>query len=278
MKKKILMPTDFSKNAWHAMTYAIELFKNNTCEFYILNAFQPESYALDSMMVSEPGEKYYDLCKKKSEEGLERVFQMLKERDDNPNHTFNTVSKLGLLIDAIDGLIEKKDIELIIMGTKGISDSKAILGTNTVFVMESIDTCPVLAIPKDSFFKEFKEIVFPTNYEMPIKKRELQHLIDIAKAVDTSVRFLHVSPSDDLNQNQKENQKLLSEYFWDVEHSFHTLHSGKVNVALSNFVESRGSDMIAFINSKHNFFNYLFSESLVKDLGYYSKIPILVLH
>ncbi|MDC1379711.1 universal stress protein, partial [Algibacter sp.] len=39
MKRKILLPTDFSKNAWHAITYALELYKKEPVDFYILNVF-----------------------------------------------------------------------------------------------------------------------------------------------------------------------------------------------------------------------------------------------
>ena len=39
MKRRILLPTDFSKNAWRAITYAQELYKNESCNFYILNVF-----------------------------------------------------------------------------------------------------------------------------------------------------------------------------------------------------------------------------------------------
>jgi len=73
MKKKILLPTDFSKNAWTAISYAIELYKNDECDFYLLNTFQVSGYVIESMMVPEPGEKLYDIAKEKSEKGLGRV-------------------------------------------------------------------------------------------------------------------------------------------------------------------------------------------------------------
>ncbi|MEJ2113114.1 MAG: universal stress protein [Flavobacteriaceae bacterium] len=43
MRRKILLPTDFSKNAWHAINYALELYKDENCDFYILNAFSATS-------------------------------------------------------------------------------------------------------------------------------------------------------------------------------------------------------------------------------------------
>ena len=47
MRKKILLPTDFSKNAWNAILYALELYKNETCEFYIVNIFSAKDYQFE---------------------------------------------------------------------------------------------------------------------------------------------------------------------------------------------------------------------------------------
>ncbi|MEQ9582104.1 MAG: universal stress protein, partial [Arenibacter sp.] len=33
--KNILFPTDFSLNSWNAIKYAIELFKDAPCNFYV---------------------------------------------------------------------------------------------------------------------------------------------------------------------------------------------------------------------------------------------------
>mgnify|MGYP000303646047 CR=1 FL=1 len=37
--KKILLPTDFSENAQKAIDYALLLFKNEACTFYLLHAY-----------------------------------------------------------------------------------------------------------------------------------------------------------------------------------------------------------------------------------------------
>ena len=38
MRRKILLPTDFSDNAWNAAVYALKLFKDEVCTFYFLNS------------------------------------------------------------------------------------------------------------------------------------------------------------------------------------------------------------------------------------------------
>jgi hypothetical protein len=48
--------------------------------------------------------------------------------------------------------------------------------------------------------------------------------------------------------------------------------------AVNLFVESRSSDMIAFINKKHTFFGSIFTNAMVKEISFYSRVPILTMH
>ncbi len=279
MKKKILLPTDFSSNAWNAIQYALELYKHETCDFYILNAFNAAGYALESMMVPEPGEKLYEEAKEKSEQGLSKILERLSFRDDAPEHKFFMVSQFNGLLDAIKDVVDKQDIEIIIMGTKGSSDAvDVIFGSNTVMVMEKSRNCPVLAIPEDAIYKELKEIVFPTDYRMNFKRRELQNIIDVASMSNAAICVLYASDGDALDTEQENNKKLLEEYFDNLRYTFHTLHNLDAPSAVRCFVESRESDMIAFFNRKHSFFGSIFSRPMVKSLGRYAKVPVLALH
>ena len=279
MKKKVLLPTDFSRNAWNAISYAVDLFKNQECEFYILNVFNAPGYALDSMMVPEPNEKQYEEVKEKSEQGLRKTLERLSFRDESPIHKFFMISQFNNLLEAIKEVIDKKDIQIVVMGTKGATDANNLIyGSNTVLAMEKIRNCPILAIPKEVVYKEPKEIVFPTNFKTSFKHRELQYLIEIAKISNAAIRILYISKSDELTAEQENNKVLLEENFDGLTYSFHTLHNVDVNGGLSAFVESRDSDMITFINRKHSFFGSIFSRPMVKDLGYHAKVPVLTLH
>ncbi|TSE06525.1 universal stress protein [Aquimarina algiphila] len=279
MKKKILLPTDFSKNAWNAIVYALELYKNEACDFYVLNAFNATGYALESMMVPEPGEKLYDEARDKSEKGLSKILERLSFRDDYPNHKFFMVSQFNGILDAIKDIVEKQDIEMIIMGTKGTTNaSEVIYGSNTVLVMEKSRNCPVMAIPDEADYRALKEIVFPTDYKMNYKRRELQTLIDVVQMSNAELRILHISHGEDLTEDQKSNKRLLKEYFENLKHNFHTLHSIDVKSGVRCFVESRESDMVIFFNRKHSFFGSIFSRPMVKDLSHHSKVPVLALH
>ncbi|WP_298238407.1 universal stress protein [uncultured Algibacter sp.] len=77
MKRKILLPTDFSKNAWHAITFALELFKKDHCDFYILNVFSATRNIMDSLINMEPRSEMYETAKLDSENGLAKAIKHL---------------------------------------------------------------------------------------------------------------------------------------------------------------------------------------------------------
>jgi hypothetical protein len=253
MKRKILLPTDFSKNAWHAINYALELYKNDQCHFYILNVFSGKGDIMSSLIHMDPGSEMYEIAKLDSENGLAKVLDMLTFRD--------------------------YDIELIVMGTKGSTSSKLkTFGGVAIAVMEKVRNCPVLVVPEQAKHNLPKEIVFPNSLKTHLKRRELNYLIDLAKNCNASIKVLHVATEDNLNEKQLSNQALLEEYFANVSHSFHFLSRTEIAGAIKCFVESRESHMVAFINKKHAFFGSILTHPLVKEIGQDSKVPLLVMH
>lgn len=281
MNKRILLPTDYSKNALNAIRYAQRLYKDVNCDFYLLNTYQVSGYALDSMMVPEPGEQLYETFKRKSEEGMDRLLGMLHLEPDNPKHHFETRCEFNSLIEAVRHMVAKKDIDTIIMGTKGLTGSKArIFGTHTVKVMESIKACPVIAIPESPVFQPPREILFPTDYRTNFKKKEMQYLIEIAKLHDSRINVLHIDQDKDgkLNKEEQTNRLLLQDILDGTDYEMHFLPAIKLVKGINAFMESRNCDMLSFLNRKHLFFGSILSNPLVKEIGYEPKVPILELN
>ena len=279
MKKKILVATDYSKNAWNALSYVIDLYAEVPCEFHLVHAYSTTGYAIDSMMVPEPGELAYEQARDRAEKGMERWEKQLEFRDTHPHHEFFYRLEFNSVLGAIKSEVERYDIELVVIGTKGETDAADILyGSHAVSVMEKIRNCPVLAVPTQVVYHPPKEIVFPTSYKTHYKRRELQYLIEMAKLGGGAIRILHVDLEDELSAQQLQNKELLTECLEEVLISFHTMHDVDVVTAISCFIQARESDMIAFINKKHNFFESLFNRPLVKELGFNAQIPVLVMH
>lgn len=280
MRHKILIPTDFSKNATKALRYAIELYKNDPCDFYLLNVFTAGDNIMEDLMNMEPGTEFYERKKLDSENGLAKIYDMIALSEyDNPKHHFKAISVFNNPIEAIKDAVEKNDIEMIVMGTKGATNSRKIaFGSTAIYVMEKVRNCPVIVVPLNAKSVIPKEIVFPTSYKTHYKKRELNYLIDIAKKSEATIIVLHISEESELSKEQKENKQLLEDILEGTNHKPHFLSDNSVETAINIFIESRDSDMVAFINKKHTFFGSILTNPLVKSISFHTKVPILVMH
>ncbi|SNR40618.1 Nucleotide-binding universal stress protein, UspA family [Maribacter sedimenticola] len=279
MNKRILIPTDFSKNALNAVRYAIDLYAKLHCDFYFLNVFSVESYTNTNLLMPDEDSEVFIRAKEKSEKNFLKLLESLAAHGDNFKHNFFTISTCSFLSEAIKKIIAEKDIELVVMGTHGASGSRgSLMGSNTVMAMEKIRECPVMAIPSEYSFSPPTEIVFPTDYKDAFKRTELRYLMEIAKMHEANIAVLHLNMSKELSQMQEDNKKLLHAILGEVAHDFHVLPERNLAKGIQSFVEERNSDIIAFINHKHFFFSSVFTKPLVKAIGYDSTIPILALH
>lgn len=284
MRTNILLPTDFSNNAWIAIEYARNLYRNENCNFYLLNAFSLSPNFLDI----EPGNNLYDKARDESEDKLSKLLYKLILNNHNDNkHHFNVISAFGNAVEAIENSVEQKDIEMIVMGTTGSTKTSGIsIGSTATQVIEKIRNCPVIVVPEDGKQSLPKEIVFPTGFEIHYKKRELKYVIQIAKSCNSKIAILHVQKGEDLDQSQKEHKQLLKSIFEGVDYSFYSLpnyskrkrsHTTLESI-VNLFVVSSESDMIAFINKKHVLFGNISINPFVKGVISHSKVPILVMH
>ena len=279
MKKHILIPTDFSKNAWNALNYAIALFKEDECTFYLLNAYQLYHFTTDSIIVPEPGEKSYEEARENSEKGLENLLDGLQSSMDNPNHKFEMISVYNNVLKAVKETIKSKEINFIVMGTKGEGNPMNVLyGSNAVTVIENVKKCPILVIPENSQMpNEPGEVVFASNFKYYYKRRELIPVIDIATRLKAPIRILYVNGEGKLSTEQENNREILKDYFEGIDYSYHTLTHLSTAPGIYAFMESRSSTILALYNRKHGFFTSLFTTSLVKELSESPQFPILVL-
>jgi nucleotide-binding universal stress UspA family protein len=280
MKTKILLPTDFSKNALYAIQYALMLFENRGCDFYILNGSSKKYYGLDSLNLLDPDESFRNMSDRRSKERLGDLMLRLMFENTNSQHKFYVLSRSEPFLDAIKNVTEELNIDMIVMGARGITDGrKSNYGKNALNVIENNRKCPVLVIPENVTLGSLQEIVLATNFKTDFEVSEIKHLVKIAKISRASIEVLSLANNHKLNPQQKKNKMLIKTYLKDVTHSFNVLHNVKMATALSCFVELRKSDMISFIDKKPSVWERLgFGKTTLGKLGYYEHIPVLALH
>ncbi|XLS30710.1 universal stress protein [Flavobacteriaceae bacterium M23B6Z8] len=275
--KKILLPTDFSANAWNAITYALNMFKNEECTFYFLHTYVPPFYRMDYMIGGPAFSGLPDTMLDITLSGLDKTLNDVNKHFPNRKHTFKKIASFNMLTDEINEVSEREGIDLIVMGTQGATGAKQIfLGTNTVFVMRKAKV-PVLAIPEAYHYQEINHILFPSDYITLYKRRELKPLLSIAKKHNASITSLHLSAEEALTDAQERHKEFLMECFEEVECKCKELYKQKMPEAIYDYLSVNNYQMLAMMNRKHSFLERMLLKQNVEDLGFHVDIPFLVL-
>ena len=160
--KNILIPTDFSDNAWNALVYGISFFKKTHCTFHIvhINSINTNASGEAATYVSP------DILEKtilaESKEKLKALSKKIELLPLNVKHEFHFKAIYGFFTDQLKEFVKKKNIDLIIMGTKGASGLKSVsIGSNTGNVITKVP-CTLMAVPEDATYEKIEEIGFPS--------------------------------------------------------------------------------------------------------------------
>lgn len=277
--KKIIIPTDFSENAYNALTYSLRLFAEVKCHFYLVHAYTPPiPEPANTMTSATTAKQLMDMSRKNAQRELDGVVERVKSSFANPGHTFETFPVYGFLADVIDQIAEEKEAELVIMGTKGASGIKEIvLGSNTARVIGH-SVYPLLVIPENAVYTPIKEVAFFTDYDYYFEKSELKPLTGLLRLTGASLHIAHITAKGNQPGKQKE---LVKEHLLDIlkpeKPGFYLLTSQYVEKAIMLFMQSRGNDLLCLVTKKQSFLERLFKKQITREVSYHFKKPMLVL-
>ncbi|TCK64819.1 nucleotide-binding universal stress UspA family protein [Winogradskyella wandonensis] len=275
----VLLPTDFSDNSWNAIKYALEFLKDKKCVFYILHINTLSFTTLNDPSFIASESDINDIYIKPSKVKLRSILKRISQFSNTNLHKFYTVVDYGFFIDSIRKQVVEKNIDLIVMGTKGASGLKQIIiGSNAGDVVVKVK-CPTLVVPEDCTYKHIEEIAFPTDFSSFNSFNTLKPLLSIIEAFNAKLSFLHVTKSKPkLNYEQQKNKDILEDFFTDFNTKCYYLTNTHLEEAIQCFIESRGVDMIAMVAKNLNYFQQILFHTRVEKITYHTEIPFLVLH
>jgi nucleotide-binding universal stress UspA family protein len=275
--RTILIPTDFSNNAMHAIEYALHLYKCERTNFYFLHAYADEVYGPYKKNGDESMEVQKKTIGQRVEASLEKMITNLTKKYHNPKHKFESISAFASLVDAVNDFTNQLNVDLVLMGTQGkTADKNITFGSHTVQIFKYV-LCPVLAIPENYGFKQPKKIVFPTNYMLPYKRRELKLLNTLIADYKSEVYCLYISDFEDLSHRQLDNKRFLQESLPDAYLFFERIPVKNKGEAIMEYISKKDSDLLVMVNSRHSFLEDMLYKSTVDQIGLQPKIPFLVM-
>jgi len=275
--KNILLPTDFSKNAYNAIQYAVQLFKEEECVFYILHTITPGSYSIASIDDGPSRKVIEEVTRQNAEEKLHEIVQELETKFPNSKHRFEKIISFSSFSSEVKSAVKERAIDLVIMGTKGATGAKEVfLGTNTMSTIQKVPVA-VIAIPKEFSYEKPKEILFTTDFKFSMENKYLPVLRSLCARYSARLNVLNIYAGKALEPMQEAVKDRLAAYFKNNAYLFHELEYMNVAEGVEHFQIKHKINFLVMVNNKHTFLENLLFKPVIKEIVYHTHIPFMVI-
>lgn len=275
---KLLVPTDFSKNAGRAIDYAAKIATKYGAHITLLHAYQIIDTASTSRkMLFE--EYNYSIARKLHDEVKNQRNRIAKI---NPSIKITAELSDNTAKNAI--INEGSKADLIVMGTQGATGLKRIfMGSVTASVIGDA-IVPVLAIPRSYKWKEPKNILLAVN-RFEENQKILDIFFNIARLFKTTLHVVIFTDSDIATPDNYLNDKSILDNYYDTLRKMNAelkvtsshLAGSEFDDTLQKYIDENQIDIVAMITYKRNFLEKIFHRSATKSMMYHTQTPLLVI-
>ncbi|RKS99136.1 universal stress protein [Flavobacterium sp. 123] len=269
--KRILVPTDFSTYAENALKAAAQIAKKNNSELFLLHMLELPSQMSDTITEgnSIPEVMFF----------IEKAREMLESIKERPYLNGIIVNESVLFESAFKGIIEfskKNDIDLIIMGSRGLSGFEEILiGSNTEKVVRHSEI-PVLVIKKDTVEFKAENIVFASDFSKEAKK-PFKKLLKFAQIFDSTLNLVMICTPSSFKTTLVA-EKFISDFAANFDlkkFTSHIYNDANIEKGVINFSNSINADLIVMCTHNRTALSHFFNGSISEDLVNHSNKPVI---
>ncbi len=271
--KTILVPTDYSEAAKNASIYAAEYAKATQCRIILYHTYHVPiviSSDVPTAVMMDP-----QVLKEENEEILNKEAAEITKLTGLPITTMLTE---GFAVDEIIDIerTEKPDLIIMGMGESGALNEFMIGSIATDVIRQSL--VPVMIIPSKAKFKQYKKIVFATDYSSETDLHLLDPLKDFSKMFYSQLFILNIVKELEIIGVEKEVSRMrIQNYFDDLEHTHYYLEDDDIIHGLNEFIDEYNIDIVTMLPHRHNLFARVFKESTTKKMAFHTHVPLLTL-
>ena len=272
--KKILIPFDFSETAELALEHAVFMAKLHKAEIIIAHVI--ESYSFTSAISSAFGKSQSEF-EEKLESSTNDKLQQLTEKlhhDSGMKVIFRT--ETGKIYKKIVNIAEETDVDIIVMGTHGVSGFQDFLvGSNTYRVVMSA-SCPVISVQAHSKKIGFKDIVLPID-NSPSSRQKVRHCVEIAKHYNSIVHVAGMMTMSDVDMQRRfevkihQVQSFLEEH--EIAHTVKVFKTDNSPATTMNYSNQVNADLLIIMTDQEG--SGIFMGNFAQQLINQSKIPVM---
>ncbi|MFN6947057.1 MAG: universal stress protein [Cytophagaceae bacterium] len=275
--KTILVPTDFSKEAENALEIAHEISRQTGAKIELLHIVEAPydgDFVTTGTYLGDNGMNKVYMLKliEKSQKDLRKLVSEKGLKDVEINYAV----KVGNVFTHVSEIITEKNIDLIVMGTKGVGGVKGLLvGSNTEKVVR-LAKCLVLAVKDKTEKFELHNLVLATaldNYssELIVRVRDLQ------KVLGYKIHLLYVNTPSHFHSTEEAmvSLKEIARLYRLENYTTNIINDYTVENGIMEFAYQIKADLVAMSTHGRSGIAHLLQGSISEDMVKYSGKPIL---
>ncbi|TDN95583.1 nucleotide-binding universal stress UspA family protein [Salegentibacter sp. 24] len=271
--KKILVPTDFSDTAEHALKIAAQLAKKHGSEIYLMHMLELPTQLIDPV----DGNNSQNLPE--SIFFMKLAHQRFAELMTRPFLKDVKVHETVMFHQAFEGIMEvsqQNNCDLIIMGSHGASGFKEMfIGSNTEKVVRS-SSIPVLVIKNEHENFEIENFIFATDADAS-NKHTLEKAYKFSQMIAAEFHLLFINTPNNFITSTEIRERI--ENFisgTDIkDYKMHIYNDVSVEKGILNFAMKKKKTLIAISTHGRKGLAHFFNGSISEDLVNHAKMPVL---
>ena len=277
--KKILVPTDFSKQANIATAVAADIARKSGADLVLLHVIEEVSggsFNVEGEVASlqqDAEDSLFNLkLIQKARKALEKAVLDPTIRDVNADGEL----RVGNPFNAMRALIEKKKFDLVVMGTSGHTKiEEMLIGTNTEKIVR-FSKVPVLTVQQKPVSNNFKKIVYATS--MAKEEEVFSRMVKRTQQIyNSNIHLVRINTPGDFQRDYvvKNQMNRFAKQLGLKNYTINVYNDMNVEEGIIRFAESIDADMIAMATHGRTGFAHVLAGSVAEDVVGHAKRPVL---
>lgn len=280
MINKILFPTDFSITAQNAFRYCLVLADHYNASIELLHVIYPEYEALDlPVLAAKATKERAEAAKVLMQSFVEMGITQLQATYEFENLPIVEADvEIGTPGNTTVDLARRKNVDLIVMGTKGEHNSlERFLGSVTTHVIEHAH-CHVWVIPENAKYESIDIVAYATD----LQEADPYHIWEVGKLLEPFSPILHcvhvnTASSMDSALSFANLGSFFEHHAPSLQINFHPLTNKSVVKGLDEFIDTHDVQVMAMYAPAHSWIDRILHRSNTKRMALDTHIPLLIL-
>ncbi len=204
----------------------------------------------------------------------------LQLRRQYPELKVSYVAQMGFAAPEICAVAEEKNVDLIVMGTKGENDIvHRVFGSVTINVLED-SPVPVYVVPKECPYQPIEKLHLAVDI-MRLDVYTLAQAANFCKAMDCSLQFftvLHPRYGFERKQVEQVYQQLKQMFYWNESIDYVLMEAKNVIEGIKHYGTQYRPVLMGMAKHYRRFFELLLRSSVTEKVVSHTHAPLLVFH